>query len=86
MWIVGAEWRPSDHGFIHDRAQRPPVAAKGIALPAEDLGCNVIGGADRGIGHCPPRLAPVFDLLAVADGQVDLVNVDRVTILASGRR
>lgn len=78
--VLGAEGGPADQAFEHDGADAPPVAAEGVALPAEDLGGDVVRGADGGVGHHAAGLAPHVDLGAVADGEVDLVEADGVAV------
>lgn len=85
MRIVCAEWRPSDHTLIHDRAQTPPVATEGVALPTKDLGRDVIGCADSRVCHDSPRFPPVVDLASIADRQIDLVECNAMPIILLGR-
>lgn len=80
--VLGAERRPADQALEHDGAQRPPVAVERVAVPGEDLGRDVVGGSDGRVGHQPPRAPPVVDLGPVADRQVDLVDGDRVAVVA----
>lgn len=82
MRIIRAEWWPPNDRLVHDGPQGPPVTAEAVTLPTEDFRGNVVWGAHSRVGHCPPGLTPVVDLASVADRQVDLVKVDRVSILA----
>jgi hypothetical protein len=41
--LFSAERRPADEALEHDRADRPPIAAKVVSLPAEDLRRYVVG-------------------------------------------
>lgn len=51
MRVFGAEGRPADETFEHDGSDGPPVTAERIAFAGEDLGCDVVGGSDGGVGH-----------------------------------
>lgn len=79
--VFGAEGRPADQAFEHDGAYRPPIAAERVAFASEDLGCNVVGRPDCGIRHDAARFAPGVDLVAIADGEVDLIDVDGVAVI-----
>ena len=72
MGILGTEGRPADQALKHDSSHRPPVTAEGVALPIEDLGSDVVGGTNGGIGEATTRLAPCIDLSA-AHGEIDLI-------------
>ena len=78
--IFGTEGRPAHKAFEHDCAGGPPVAGEGIALAAEDLGCDIVGSPNGRIGHNAARFTPGVDLGAVANGKVDLVEGYRVAI------
>ena len=52
-------------------------------MPAKDLRRNVIRRTDGRVGHDSSRLSPGVDVAAVADGQVDLVDVDGVAVVAA---
>ena len=78
--LFGAEGGPTDEAFEHDCSHRPPVAAKGIALTAKDLGSYIVGSADRGVCHDTAGFAPGIDLAPVAHRKVNLVQRDRVSI------
>lgn len=78
--ILCTERGPADQTFEHDGAHTPPVAAEGVALPAEDFGGDVVRGADGGISHHAAGFAPHVDLRAVADGEVDLIETDGVAV------
>lgn len=77
MLVLGAERGPSDLALEHNRAQGPPIAVEGVTGAGEDLWCDVVWSSDGGVGHDAARFTPVVDDSAVADGQVDLVEVDR---------
>lgn len=78
--IFGTEWRPADQALEHDGSQTPPIAVKAVSVAGKDLGCDVVRGSDGGVRHQPSTPTPVVDLRTVGDGQVDLVDGDRVTI------
>ena len=87
MRVLGAEGRPANETLEHNGSNGPPVAAERIAFAGEDLRSNVVGCADCGIGHDTSRFAPGVDLAAVADSKIDLIKIDRVTIISwFGRR
>lgn len=73
--VLGAERWPSDLALKHNRTQGPPIAVEGVAGAGEDLWCDVVWSSDGGVGHDATRFTPVVDDGAVADGQVDLVEV-----------
>lgn len=50
-------------------------------MAREDLGRDVVGGSDGGVGHQSSRSPPVVNLGSVADRQVNLVNGNRVSII-----
>ena len=85
MWVIGTERRPTDDRLIHDRPKRPPVAAESITLAAEDFRGNVVRRTDGGICHSATRLAPIVDLSTVADRKIDLIKIDRITIISPTR-
>ena len=78
--VLRAEWWPANQAFEHNRAHAPPVTAECVALPAEDLGGDVVWRADRGVSHHSPGFTPHIDLGAVADGEVDLIEADRIAV------
>ena len=80
--LLGAEWGPTDQTLKCDRAHAPPVARKVVAFPGEDLGSDVVGSADGRVGELASRLAPRVDLVAIADRELDLVEVDAVAVVA----
>lgn len=81
MRVFGAEGGPTDQAFEHDGAYRPPIAAVCVAFAREDLGCDVVGCSDRRVCHDATRFAPGVDLVAVADGEVDLIDIDGVAVI-----
>ena len=83
MRIIRAEWRPPNDGLVHDGTQRPPVTAEAVPATAKNLRSDVVGSADGGVGHRSARLAPVVDLATIAHGQIDLVQVDRGTVVSA---
>ena len=86
MRVFSTERRPADQTFEHDGSDRPPVATKSIAISSEDLRCNVVGSTNGGISESPTGLTPCIDLATIANGEVDLVQRDRVTISRLVRR
>ena len=52
-------------------------------MSAKDLRRNVVWRADRRVCHDAARLAPGVDVATVADGEVNLVDVDGVAIVAA---
>lgn len=78
--ILSTERRPADLTFKHDSTQAPPVTVLSVAVTTEDLRGNVIGRTNGGVGHKTTRLTPVVDDTSVANREVDLVKVDRITI------
>jgi len=49
-------------------------------MSSEDLRSNVIRCTNSGISHNSAGLSPVVDGTSIADGKVDLVEIDRITI------
>lgn len=84
--FLSAEWRPADQALEHDGAHTPPVASLVIASPTEDFGSDVVWRAHSRVRKLAPRLTPGVDLVAVGDSQLDLVNADRVAVLAHALR
>lgn len=82
--LFSAERRPADETLKHNRTHAPPITAKVVALAAEDLGSNVIRRTDGGVSQLTPGLAPGVDLVAVGDGELNLVDGDGVAILRHG--
>lgn len=82
--LLRTKRRPPNQTLKHDRAQAPPIASKIVSLPAKDLGCDVVRRADGRVGELAARLAPRVDLLPVGDGELDLVEVDGLAVVAVG--
>lgn len=80
--ILGAERRPADQALEHDGTQRPPIAIKRVTMASEDFRSNIIWCTDGRVGHQTSGASPVIDLCTVADRQVDLVNSNRVAVVA----
>lgn len=59
LWgCVGQEgWLANQH-FVQYDPNAPPVTELRIASAREDLWCNVVGGADKGVGQAPQVLPP----------------------------
>ena len=66
-WIVREERRVPYQHLKQDSTDRPPVDGLVVATLSEDLGGNVVGGADSGVGE----LARAF----VVDSSVEQVFV-----------
>ena len=81
MGLLCAEWWPADETFEHDGTDRPPIATEVVSLAAEDLWCDVVGCTNSGVGQLATRLSPSVDLCAVADGQLNLIHVHRVSVI-----
>lgn len=78
--FLGAERRPADQALEHDGSDTPPVTAIVVALSAEDLGSDVVWSTDGRVGELATRLAPSVDLVAVAHGELDLVEGDGLAV------
>jgi hypothetical protein len=85
MCFLGAERRPTNLTFEHDRAQTPPITVERITIAAEDLGSYVVRCANGRVRHDTTRLSPVIDRTTIADRQVDLVKVDRIAVTSFAR-
>jgi len=83
MRLLGAERRPSNQAFKHNRSHTPPIASEIITLPTKDFGSDVIGRTHRRVGELSTRFTPGIDLRAVADCQLDLVEVHRTAVAAA---
>ena len=84
MRLLCAERRPSNQALKHDGPQTPPITPKVVALAGKDLRRNVIRCTDSRVRKLATRLAPRVDLLAVRDGELDLVEVDGLAVVAVG--
>lgn len=84
MRLLSAERRPTDETFEHDSAHRPPIASKVVSIAAEDLGGNVIGSTHSGVSELPAGLSPGVDLGAVADCQLNLVQIHGIAVVSGG--
>lgn len=80
MGILSTERGPADLAFKHNSTQAPPVTVLSVAVATEDLRRDVVGRANRGVGHKPTRLTPVVNDTSVANCEIDLIKVDRITI------
>lgn len=85
MCILSTEGGPSNLTFEHDRTQTPPITVLSIAMTTEDFWGYVIRSTDSRIGHDSPGFSPVIDDTSIADCQVDLVQVYRVSVGRSTR-
>jgi hypothetical protein len=83
MRFIGTERRPANEAFKHDGTNGPPIAAIVVALAAEDFRGNVIRSTDRGVCELTTRFTPGIDLLAVANGQLNLVQVHRIPVVTA---
>jgi hypothetical protein len=84
MRLLRTERRPPDQALEHDCAQTPPITTIIVALTREYLRRNVVRCADRRVRELATRFSPRVDLLAVADGELDLVEVDRLAVVTVG--
>lgn len=80
--LFGTERWPADQTLEHDGANRPPVTAEGITCAGEDLWGNVVRGANCRVSEDAAGFAPGVDLGTVAYSQVDLVERDRLSVIA----
>lgn len=80
MRVFGAEGWPANQTFEHDGANRPPVTPEGIPSARENLRSNVIRSTDRGVSEDTARFAPGIDLGTVANGQIDLIQGDGLSV------
>ena len=78
--ILRTKRRPPNKTLEHDSAHAPPVTAKSVALPTEDLRRDIIRRTNRGVSHHATGFAPHIDLGAVADGEVDLIEGNGVAV------
>lgn len=83
--VLGTERGPAHQTLEHDCSQAPPVAVKGVAVPGENFWGNVVGGSDCRVGHEPSASSPIVDLGTIRNGQVDLIQGDRVTVTRTVR-
>jgi len=83
MSILSTERRPADLTLKHDRTKTPPVAILSVTMSAEDLWCDVVWSANRGICHNTSRLAPIVNYSTVTNSEIDLIEIDRVAITRS---
>lgn len=84
--LLCAERRPADQTLEHDRAYTPPIAPEIVTLSTKNLRRDVVGRAHCRVGELTPRLAPSVDLVAIGDGELDLVDRDGIAVLADGFR
>ena len=82
MGIFGAEGGPADQTFEHDGTDRPPVTSEGVASTRKNLRGNVVRSAYGRVRKDTTGFAPGIDLSAVADSKVDLVEGNRLAVLA----
>lgn len=80
--LLSAERRPADKALEHDGTDGPPIAAVVVTLSTEDLGSDVVGCTDSGVRQLTTGLAPAVDLCTVADRELDLIDGDRVAVVA----
>lgn len=80
MSVFGAEGWPANQTFEHDGTYGPPVAAKRVPLASEDFRSDVIGRSDSRVGEDAARFTPRIDLTSIADGEIYLVQGDRIAI------
>ena len=80
--LLGAERRPSDQALEHNGPHAPPITPKIVAFAGKDFGSNIVWSAHGGIGKLSSRFAPSVDLITVADRELDLIDVDAITVCA----
>ena len=80
--VFGAEGRPADQALKHDGTERPPIAVERIAMTSEDFRRNIIRGAHGRICHQSSRTSPVVNLGPIANSQADLIDGNRVAVVA----
>lgn len=80
--LLSAERRPADEALEHDGTDGPPIAAVVVTLSAEDLGSDIVGCTDGGVRQLTTGLAPAVDLCTVADRELDLIDGNRVAVVA----
>jgi len=49
-------------------------------VSSKDFRGNVIRRTNRGISHDPTRLSPIVDDTSITDSEVDLVEIDRISV------
>lgn len=79
--VFSAERRPADQALKHDGANGPPVAAERVAFAGKDLRSDVVRRSDCRVCHNAARFTPCVDLIAVADCEVDLIDVDGMAVV-----
>ena len=84
MRLLGTKRRPPNQALKHNRPHTPPITSKIVSFSAEDLGRDVVRCADGRVCKLAPRLAPRVDLVAIGDGELDLVDGDGIAVLADG--
>jgi hypothetical protein len=84
MRLLRTERRPPNQALKHDRSQAPPIASKVVSLSAEDFGGDIIGCTDCRVGELSTGFTPRIDLLAIRNGELDLVEVDGLAVIAVG--
>lgn len=82
MWLLGAERWPSDKTLEHDCAHGPPITTIVVTLTTENLGRDVVGSTHSGVSELTTGLPPCVDLCAVADCQLNLIEVHRSSIIS----
>jgi len=82
--LLCAERWPADEALEHDGAHAPPIACIVVAFATEDLRSDVVRSTDCAVGELAAGLAPGIYLRAIRDGKLDLVEIDRLAIVAMG--
>jgi hypothetical protein len=79
--LLSTEWWPADQTFEHDCTKRPPITAEIIALTAEDLRSDVVRSTNSRVGELSSRLTPCVYLLTIADRELNLIKIDRGSVV-----
>lgn len=82
--LLCAERRPADQTLEHNRSHAPPITREVIALAGKDFWCNVVWCTDCRVRQLSPTFTPSIDLRSIGDGEVDLVEIDGLTIKHGG--
>lgn len=83
MRFLGAERRPADQALEHDGTDTPPITSKVVTLTGEDLRSNIIRSTNGGVSELTARFAPGVDLVAVTDGELDLIDAYRLAVCSA---
>ena len=84
--LFRTERRPSNQALKHNCPDTPPIAAKIVTFATENFGGDIIGGSNSGVSELTPRFTPSVDLIAIRNGQLDLIDGDTIAILCQRLR